>query len=64
MASAGTLVHEAGCAALERPDVRELVIVADPAEGAIRLYRRLGFDDDGAPDPAAARGAGLITRRP
>lgn len=42
---AGTLVYQVGCAALERPDVRELVIVADPAEGAIRLYRRLGFDD-------------------
>jgi GNAT superfamily N-acetyltransferase len=40
---AGTLVYEAGRAALDRLDIRELVIVADPDDGAIRVYRGVGF---------------------
>jgi GNAT superfamily N-acetyltransferase len=40
---AGSLVYEAGRAALERLDIRELVIVADPGESAIRLYQAVGF---------------------
>jgi ribosomal protein S18 acetylase RimI-like enzyme len=40
---AGTLVVEAGTRALARPDVRELVIVADPDDVAIRVYRSVGF---------------------
>jgi GNAT superfamily N-acetyltransferase len=40
---AGSLVYEAGRAALDRLDIRELVIVADPDESAIRLYQAVGF---------------------
>jgi ribosomal protein S18 acetylase RimI-like enzyme len=39
---AGTLVWKAGEHAL-RSGARTLVIVADPAEGAIRVYRSVGF---------------------
>lgn len=40
---AGGLVHEAGRDALDRLGARQLVMVADPAEAAIRGYRRAGF---------------------
>ena len=40
---AGTLVYDAGRAALGRLDIRELVIVADPGEAAIRVYQAVGF---------------------
>jgi GNAT superfamily N-acetyltransferase len=40
---ASALVYEAGRAALDRLDIRELVIVADPDEAAIRVYRSVGF---------------------
>ncbi|GAB6903748.1 GNAT family N-acetyltransferase [Kineosporia succinea] len=42
---ASSLVHQLGEWGLHRPDVRELVIVADPGYHAIRLYRALGFQD-------------------
>ena len=37
------LVYEAGCAMLERGDVRELVIVAEAGYHALALYESLGF---------------------
>ena len=40
---AGTLVWRAGQWALDHLGARTLVIVADPAAGAIRLYRSVGF---------------------
>jgi GNAT superfamily N-acetyltransferase len=42
---AGTLVWHAGRFARERFGADTLVIVADPAEGAIRVYRDCGFAD-------------------
>jgi GNAT superfamily N-acetyltransferase len=42
---AGTLVWQAGQFARERFGADTLVIVADPAEGAIRVYRDCGFAD-------------------
>jgi len=42
---AGTLVWLAGRWALERLAAQTLVIVADPAAGAIRIYRSVGFAD-------------------
>jgi GNAT superfamily N-acetyltransferase len=42
---AGTLVWQAGRYAAEAFGARTLVIVADPAEGAIRIYRACGFAD-------------------
>ena len=42
---AGTLVWRAGRYAREAFGVSTLVIVADPAEAAIRLYRACGFAD-------------------
>lgn len=42
---AGTLVHEASRYAFSRLDARVLVMVADPDDSAIRLYRSLGFAD-------------------
>jgi GNAT superfamily N-acetyltransferase len=42
---AGTLVWRAGLHALEAFGAGTLVIVADPAEGAIRIYRACGFAD-------------------
>ena len=42
---AGTLVHHAGQYALGRLGATTLVIVADPGEGAIRVYRSAGFGD-------------------
>ena len=42
---AGTLVWHAGRFARARLGARTLVIVADPAEGAIRIYRDCGFAD-------------------
>ncbi|HEY2264152.1 MAG TPA: GNAT family N-acetyltransferase [Streptosporangiaceae bacterium] len=42
---AGTLVWHAGQFARERFGADTLVIVADPAEGAIRVYRDCGFAD-------------------
>src|SRR5690242_10386 len=42
---AGTLVWHAGRFARAGLGASTLVIVADPAEGAIRLYRRCGFAD-------------------
>jgi GNAT superfamily N-acetyltransferase len=41
----GTLVWRAGSYAREVLGARTLVIVADPAEGAIRIYRSCGFAD-------------------
>jgi GNAT superfamily N-acetyltransferase len=41
---AGTLVHHAGAEGLTWPGVRTLVIAADPAYHAIRIYRSVGFD--------------------
>ena len=40
---AGTLVWRAGRYAAEAFGAGTLVIVADPAEGAIRVYRACGF---------------------
>jgi GNAT superfamily N-acetyltransferase len=40
---AATLVWQAGLAALARPGVTGLVIVADPGGDAERIYQRLGF---------------------
>jgi GNAT superfamily N-acetyltransferase len=40
---AGTLVWQAGLAALARPGITGLVIVADPGDVAERIYHRLGF---------------------
>ena len=42
---AGTLVWQAGRWALDHLNARTLVIVADPAAGAIRVYRSVGFAD-------------------
>ena len=42
---AGTLVHHASQYALREMAARTLVIVADPAEPAIRIYRSVGFRD-------------------
>jgi hypothetical protein len=42
---AGTLVWQAGRFARTAFGARTLVIVADPAEGAIRIYRGCGFAD-------------------
>lgn len=42
---AGTLVHVAGQYAQQRMAVRMLVIVADPDDVAIRVYRSAGFQD-------------------
>jgi len=42
---AGTLVWRAGVYAAEAFGAGTLVIVADPAEGAIRIYRACGFAD-------------------
>lgn len=42
---AGTLVHTAGTWALEELGVRTLVMVADPDDVAIRVYRSVGFAD-------------------
>jgi GNAT superfamily N-acetyltransferase len=42
---AGTLVWQAGQWALGHLDARTLVIVADPAAAAIRIYRSVGFRD-------------------
>ena len=42
---AGTLVWHAGRFARERFGAHTLVIVADPADGAIRVYRDCGFAD-------------------
>ena len=41
---AGTLVHHAGAEGLSWPGVRTLVILADPQDDAIRVYRSVGFD--------------------
>jgi GNAT superfamily N-acetyltransferase len=41
---AGTLVHHAATDGLTWPGVRTLVIAADPAYHAIRIYRSVGFD--------------------
>ena len=41
---AGTLVHHAGAEGLTWPGVQTLVIVADPGDEAIRVYRSVGFD--------------------
>ncbi|MGP7996638.1 MAG: GNAT family N-acetyltransferase [Streptosporangiaceae bacterium] len=42
---AGTLVWRAGQYAIDRLGASTLVIVADPGEGAIRVYRGTGFAD-------------------
>jgi GNAT superfamily N-acetyltransferase len=42
---AGTLVYRAGQYALDYLGARTLVIVADPSEDAIRVYRSAGFED-------------------
>jgi hypothetical protein len=39
----GTLVAHAGRLALEQLGARKLVIVADPADGAARIYETVGF---------------------
>jgi GNAT superfamily N-acetyltransferase len=41
---AGTLVHHAAAEGLSWPGVETLVIAADPAYHAIRIYRSVGFD--------------------
>jgi GNAT superfamily N-acetyltransferase len=41
---AGTLVHHAGAEGLTWPGVQTLVIVADPGDEAIRVYRSVAFD--------------------
>jgi GNAT superfamily N-acetyltransferase len=41
---AGTLVHRAGTEGLTWPDVQRVVILADPGDEAIRVYRSVGFD--------------------
>jgi GNAT superfamily N-acetyltransferase len=41
---AGTLVHHAGAEGLTWPGVQTLVILADPDDDAIRVYRSVGFD--------------------
>lgn len=40
---ASTLIHRMGEAALARPDVHRLVMVAEPEGPAIALYKKLGF---------------------
>ena len=42
---AGTLVWQAALFARAKLGASTLVIVADPAEGAIRIYRNCGFAD-------------------
>jgi GNAT superfamily N-acetyltransferase len=42
---AGTLVHKASQYALQEMAAQTLVIVADPDDGAIRIYRSVGFKD-------------------
>lgn len=42
---AGTLVWQAGQYALDQLGARTLVILADPGEAAIRIYRSVGFTD-------------------
>jgi len=42
---AGTLVYRASQYALDEMAAQTLVIVADPAGPAIRIYRSLGFGD-------------------
>jgi ribosomal protein S18 acetylase RimI-like enzyme len=42
---ASAVIHHAAQHALRDPGVRTLVIVADPDDHAIRLYRTLGFVD-------------------
>jgi ribosomal protein S18 acetylase RimI-like enzyme len=42
---AGTLVHRAARYGLDELGARTLVMVADPDDEAIRIYRALGFDD-------------------
>lgn len=42
---AGMLVYKAGQYAQQEMAARTLVIVADPAEPAIRIYRSVGFRD-------------------
>lgn len=42
---AGTLVHHAAQFGTEHLDARKLVMVADPDDVAIRIYRALGFAD-------------------
>ena len=42
---AGTLVWQAGQYALDQLGARALVILADPGEAAIRIYRSVGFTD-------------------
>lgn len=42
---AGALVREAGRYALDQLGAKTLVIIADPDEPAIRVYRSVGFDD-------------------
>jgi GNAT superfamily N-acetyltransferase len=42
---AGTLVWQAGQYALDQLGARTLVILADPGEGAIRIYRAAGFTE-------------------
>jgi ribosomal protein S18 acetylase RimI-like enzyme len=42
---AGTLVYHAGQYALNHLGATTLVIVADPSEGSIRVYRSAGFED-------------------
>lgn len=41
---AGTLVHHAGTVGATWPGVHTLVILADPEDDAIRVYRSVGFD--------------------
>lgn len=41
---AGTLVHHVGTLGLTWPGVERLVIVAEPGDDAIRIYRAVGFD--------------------
>ena len=42
---AGTLVHHVSGFGLSELGARILVMVADPTDAAIRLYRALGFTD-------------------
>jgi ribosomal protein S18 acetylase RimI-like enzyme len=42
---ASTLVHHASVVGLRDFGIRDLVMVADPDDGAIRIYRSLGFAD-------------------
>jgi GNAT superfamily N-acetyltransferase len=66
---AGTLVWHAGRWAFDHLGARTLAIVADPAAGAIRVYRSVGFADAETqigfqrPPPAAGWGAGVTDQR-